>query len=66
MYSLYVGQTGSASLAQARAKLLQEQQQEQLVALFGNSFMVSSGIGATSVANRSYGIDVSDYQGSDN
>ena len=61
---LDVGQTGSASLAQARARLLQEQQQAQLAALFGNSFVVSSGIGATSVANRSYGIDVSDYQGS--
>lgn len=62
---LDVGQTGSISLAQARAKLLQEQQQKQLASLFGSSFLVSSGIGATSVANRSYGIDVSDYQGSD-
>lgn len=62
---LDVGQTGSVSLAQARVKLLQEQHQKQLAALFGNSFLVSSGIGATSVANRSYGIDVSDYQGSD-
>ena len=64
-FILDVGQTGSVSLAQARAKLLQEQQQEQLAALFGNSFVVLSGNGATSVANRSYGIDVSDYQGSD-
>ena len=62
---LDVGQTGSAALDQARQKLLQEQQQEQMSAIFGNSFVVSSGIGATQVANRSYGIDVSDYQGND-
>lgn len=62
---LDVGQTGSAALDQARQKLLQEQQQERMLAIFGNSFVVSSGIGATQVANRSYGVDVSDYQSND-
>ena len=59
---LNVAKIGSDSLAKARQALLQQEQEQRLGMLFGQSFMTVDGY-VDSVANRSYGVDVSDYQG---
>ena len=59
---LSVAKIGSDSLTKARQALLQQEQEQRLGMLFGQSFMTVDGY-VDSVANRSYGVDVSDYQG---
>ena len=59
---LNVAKIGSDSLTKARQSLLQQEQEQRLGMLFGQSFMTIDGY-VDSVANRSYGVDVSDYQG---
>lgn len=59
---LKIAKIGSDSLTKARQALLQQEQEQRLGMLFGQSFMTVDGY-VDSVANRSYGVDVSDYQG---